>query len=194
MIEASVWFSLWIAHAFLRLDRLVQAVGPAAARHQAAGELVDDDRPRRPARRSAGRGGYSACARSAAYRWCISVMLAGVVQAAPSRQQAQLGQELLGVLVAVFGQEHLVRLLVDRSSRRARCALPSGSSPICRSAAARMRLIAHVQVGVVLGLAGDDQRRARLVDQDRVDLVDDGVVEAALHAVAARRTTMLSRR
>ena len=29
--------------AFLRLDRLVQAVGPAPARHQAAGELVDDD-------------------------------------------------------------------------------------------------------------------------------------------------------
>ena len=30
-------------HAFLRLDRLVQAVGPAAARQGAAGELVDDD-------------------------------------------------------------------------------------------------------------------------------------------------------
>ena len=30
-------------HAFLGLDRLVQAVAPAAARHQAAGELVDDD-------------------------------------------------------------------------------------------------------------------------------------------------------
>ena len=31
------------AHAFLRLDRLVQAVGPAPAGHQPAGELVDDD-------------------------------------------------------------------------------------------------------------------------------------------------------
>ena len=31
------------AHAFLGLDRLVQAVGPAPARHGAAGELVDDD-------------------------------------------------------------------------------------------------------------------------------------------------------
>ena len=30
-------------HAFLGLDRLVQAVAPAPARHQAAGELVDDD-------------------------------------------------------------------------------------------------------------------------------------------------------
>ena len=30
-------------HAFLRLDRLVQAVAPAAARHFAAGVFVDDD-------------------------------------------------------------------------------------------------------------------------------------------------------
>ena len=30
-------------HAFLRFDRLVQTVGPAAAGHEAAGELVDDD-------------------------------------------------------------------------------------------------------------------------------------------------------
>ena len=30
-------------HAFLRLDRLVQAVGPASARHQAPGEFIDDD-------------------------------------------------------------------------------------------------------------------------------------------------------
>ena len=29
--------------AFLGLDRLVQAVGPAAARHEAAGELIDDE-------------------------------------------------------------------------------------------------------------------------------------------------------
>ena len=31
------------ADAFLRLDRLVQAVGPASALHQAPGEFVDDD-------------------------------------------------------------------------------------------------------------------------------------------------------
>src|SRR6218665_2283895 len=29
----------------------------------------------------------------------------------------------------------------------------------------------------------DDQRRARLVDQDGIDLIDDGVVQALLHAV-----------
>ncbi len=44
----------------------------------------------------------------------------------------------------------------------------------------------HIELGAVFGCAGDDQRRARLVDQDRVDLVDDGVVEAALEAVLPR--------
>ncbi len=41
-----------------------------------------------------------------------------------------------------------------------------------------------VELGGILGLAGDDERRARLVDQDRVHLVDDGEVEPALEALA----------
>ena len=40
---------------------------------------------------------------------------------------------------------------------------------------------AVVQLGGVADAAGDDQRRARLVDQDRVDLVDDAVAVAALN-------------
>jgi hypothetical protein len=42
---------------------------------------------------------------------------------------------------------------------------------------------AVVGVGRRLGDAGDDQRRPGLVDQDRVDLVHDAEVVAALHAV-----------
>ena len=34
-----------------------------------------------------------------------------------------------------------------------------------------------------LGRAADDERRARLVDQDRVDLVDDRVVQRALRVL-----------
>ena len=37
------------------------------------------------------------------------------------------------------------------------------------------------------GRAADDERSARLVDEDRVDFVDDGVVEFALHAVGEVR-------
>ena len=36
------------------------------------------------------------------------------------------------------------------------------------------RVDAAVELGRILGRAGDDERGARLVDQDRIDLVDDG--------------------
>ena len=41
----------------------------------------------------------------------------------------------------------------------------------------------HIALGVVLGLAADDQRRARFIDQDGVHLIDDGVMQFALHAI-----------
>jgi len=40
-----------------------------------------------------------------------------------------------------------------------------------------------VERGVVFGLARDDQGGARLVDQNRIDLIDNGVVQSALAAV-----------
>ena len=38
----------------------------------------------------------------------------------------------------------------------------------------------HIVVRTFLGFARDDQRRAGLVDEDVVDLIDDGVVQFAL--------------
>ena len=46
-----------------------------------------------------------------------------------------------------------------------------------------MTLILRVLVGRFLACAADDQRRTRLVDQDRVHLVHDAEVVSALHAV-----------
>ena len=43
-----------------------------------------------------------------------------------------------------------------------------------------------VGVGGLLGAAGDDQRRPRLVDEDVVDLVDDREVVVALDALLER--------
>src|SRR5690606_34170629 len=43
----------------------------------------------------------------------------------------------------------------------------------------------YVESRADIVLAGDDQRRARIVVQDRVHLVDDGVVVAALHHLRA---------
>ena len=72
-----------------------------------------------------------------------------------------------------------MRLLVDPVVARALLAPPA------RGQLRRQLVHADIQLGVVFGLAGDDQRRARLVDQDRVDFVDDGEVEA--RAARARR-------
>ena len=57
--------------------------------------------------------------------------------------------------------------------------LSSISSP--RSSLRDDAVDAVVLVDRLLGRAGDDERRPRLVDQDRVDLVDDREVVAALH-------------
>jgi hypothetical protein len=45
--------------------------------------------------------------------------------------------------------------------------------------------IGIVHLRTVLERTGDDQRGARLVDQDRVDLVDDRVIVAALNHFGA---------
>ena len=63
---------------------------------------------------------------------------------------------------------------------------PSPFSSGCRVSSCGHFVDADVGVGVVLGGPGDDQRRARLVDQDRVDFVDDRIVEPALASVRDR--------
>ena len=153
----------------LRLDRLVHAVRPAAALHQPAGELVDDDhlvvlddvvpvaeeqvvRPQR------------------LVEVVEEIDVRRVVQARPLGEYPGAREERLGGLVPGLGQEHAVVLLVDvevagRVGRR--LALQHR----------RDRVHLEIDVGAVVGLAGDDQRRARLVDQDRVDLVHDRVVQ-----------------
>ena len=162
-------------HAFLRFHCLVQTVRPAPAHHRTTGELIDDD--------------HFAVAndvldvavieRVRAQRR-VQVMhdadVRSVVQALARLQQPRLGDQLLGVLVAQVGQMHLARLLVRPVVAFAFLAL----LPL----QARRELIdAHVQLGALLRRAGDDQRRARFVDQDRVHLVDDRVGEAALRTV-----------
>ena len=156
----------------LRLERLVHAVRPAASRHQPAGELVDDDhlvvlddvvpvaeeqvvRPQR------------------LVEVMVEVDVRRLVQARPLGQHPRTREQHLRVLVARLGEEHGVVLLVDVEVARrigGRLALQHR----------RDRVHLEIDVGAVVGLARDDERRTRLVDQDRVDLVDDRVVEPAL--------------
>lgn len=108
-----------------------------------------------------------------------------IVERSALGQQLEFGEDLLRLLVAVFGHEHLVRLLVDREVARLRDALAGARIGLALLLGQERHDLVdrEVQLGMVLGLAADDERRARLVDQDRVHLVDDGVVQPALHPV-----------
>ncbi len=115
------------------------------------------------------------------------VDVGGVVEAAVLRQQPRLLHQLLGVLVPFLGEDHLVRFLVDPVIARALLLLLADQLR-------RDRVDAHVEVGRVFGLARDDERRARLVDQDRIDLVDDARSRGARCTFSEVWKTMLSRR
>ena len=173
------------AHAFLGLDRLVQAVGPAPAGHQATGELVDDDDLA-----VLHHVLLVAVVEGVGAQGGVEVMhqqdVAGVVEPAALGEQAHAHEDLLGGLVARLGQQHLVRLEVDRVVARLDDLVLVVEAALLALEHGRDLVHLQVQLGVVLGLAGNDQRRARLVDEDGVHLVDDREVERALHALADR--------
>ena len=147
------------AHALFRLDRLMQAVGPAPARHQATGEFVHDDD-------------------FAVLHHVVHVALENgvglqrlvdVVQAADLRRVVQVAhaQNAFDLGDAVFGQGRGLQLFVDGVIGLA------------------LQTRNHAVDGVVFfrgffGRSGNDERGARLVDQDVVHLVHDGEVQLAL--------------
>ena len=146
-------------HALLGLDRLVEALGPAPALEDAAGELVDDL--------------HLAVA--------DDVVLVPLEQLLGPQRGLELVDEVLGhavvevvdperlldLLDAVLGGRHGALLLVDVVVVVAAQAADDGGELV-------------VQLRGVGDPARDDQRGAGLVDEDRVDLVDDGVAVAAL--------------
>ena len=143
----------------LGLDGLVEPVRPAPARHQPPGELVDDD--------------HLAVLHDVVdvaleervglqrLRHVVErVDLARVVEIADAEEPLALGD-------AFLSQHRRAVLLVDRVV---------DLLPELRDDA----VDDEVLVGRLLGRARDDERRACLVDQDVVHLVDDGVLQLAL--------------
>ena len=99
-----------------------------------------------------------------------------IVESRSRRNEPRLAEDRLDVLVALLGEQHLVRLLVDP--------VVAGTLLLGLLRELGRDLVqAVVHLDVVVRLAGDDERRARLVDQDGVHFVDDRVVEASLHAL-----------
>jgi hypothetical protein len=122
-------------HAFLRLDRLMQTVRPAAARHQAAGEFVDDDD-------FAVLHHVLLVAEVQVVRAQAGVQevhqrdVGRLVQAAARFEQTLTGEDFFRVLVAGFRQQHRVGLLVDpvvtRTVFRSRSGSACGATTLSR--------------------------------------------------------------
>jgi len=159
--------------AFLRLDRLVEAVAPAPSRHQAPRELVDDD----------DLAVLDHVVDVALEEHVRLERLVDVVKRLHVGRVVEVvdPEQVLGVLDPAVGQRDRARLLVDDvvPFRVVLVVLPAlDHRPLDEL---RDDLVdAEVEVGRLVRRAGDDQRGPRLVDEDRVDLVDDREVVPAL--------------
>ena len=147
----------------LGFDGLMQAVGVAAAHHQTAGELVHDDD-------------------LAVLHHVVHVALHdGVGLERREDMVVELGVVQVGDVFDVEGTLGLGDALLGKGDGL----LLLGDGVVLLVFEAADELVGLlVQVGGLVPLTGDDQRRARLVDEDGVHLVHDGVDVAALHHVA----------
>ena len=108
-----------------------------------------------------------------------------VVQRGTFGNQAHFEQQLFGVLVPLLCQKHLVRFFIDRVVAGLGHAFTGSRIRFTFLLNQQRHHLVHgdIHLGVVFGLATDDERCTGLVDQDGVHLVDDGKVQAALNAV-----------
>ena len=160
--------------ALLGLDGLMQALVIPAAVHQTAGELVDDD-------------DLPVLHDVVDIALHEAPGLHGLVDVVRERGVLGVGEvldveELLGLLDALLGKGDGAVLFVDDVVAVVlvlQLLVVGGGEDLLFQP--RDEEIRHlIQLGRFLALAGDDERRPRLVDEDGVDLVDDGECVPAL--------------
>src|SRR6267142_3140817 len=139
-------------HVLLGFDRLMQTVRPAPARHQPVGEFVDDDHVAFlhdvvPVAKE------EIVGTERRVQMMHQVHVRGLVEAAAFGKQLRPREELLGVFVPLFRQQHRVVLLVDVEIAR-RVVLLLALQQGCDL------VDTVVDLGAILGLTGDDERRA----------------------------------
>ncbi len=168
------------ADALLRFDGLMQAVGIPSAQHDAAGEFVDDQN-------------------LAVLDHVVDIQVHGavglqrlvdvVLQGQVVRVHQVFKVEILLRLGDTgLGERGGFRLLVDHIVALVGEFLFGVGLAVDLADLDRFQTfdeIVHdlVQIGGFIAAAGNDQGRSRLVNQDRVHLVDDGEGVAALHPV-----------
>ena len=169
-------------HAFLGFDGLMEAVAPAAAWHETARELVDDhdlavfdhvlD--------------VEPVVRMGAQALLYVMQERHVDRVVETARLQPVRQELLGLRNAGLGERHGLALLIDRVvAGRLHPLAIFGLHLALVHQAARERgndaVDLVVEVVRFFGRARDDERRARFVDENAVDFVDDREVVPALH-------------
>ena len=109
-----------------------------------------------------------------------------VVKRGALRNKTLLVQDVFGVLVALFGQKHLVRFFVDGVVAGFGHTLAGSWVSLTLLTCQQWHDLVHrdVHLGMVFGLAANDERRARLIDQDRVHFIDNGEIKGALNPVS----------
>ncbi len=175
-------------YAFFGFDGLVQSVGPAAARHQSAGEGVDDDDFAvlddvvhvALVERMGLDGGFDVV---------LEVPVFSVGDVADAEQLFDGLPALIGDADgAMFFVDDVIagEILFAFSQLNAEFGLAlvvEGFHLFAQFKLGNDLAHAGIFVGGLVGRAGDDERCPSFVDQDRIDFVDDGVVVAALHAI-----------
>ena len=156
----------------LGLDGLVQALGQTTAGHHAAGEFVDQDDLA-----ALDDVVLVALIQSVGAQGLVGVVdqadVGRVVQARGVGGKVAAGfQRLFHPLRTQFGQQDLFLLFVQLIG------------VLVLDQVFDQGVQHLVEVRTVLGRTRDDQGRARLVDQDGIDLVDDGEVVRTLHHLA----------
>ena len=147
-------------YAFLGFERLMQPFGVAPSFHHAAGEFIDNDDlaladhivaiPEEELVRAKRLGHV-----------VDQADILDIVERGFGLEEAGLLQHFLHALVALLRQHDGAHFLVELE--------------ILFREARDERVDGVVKLGFVVDRARDDERRARLVDEDRVHLVDDGV-------------------
>src|SRR5207248_4525160 len=159
---------------FFGFDGLVQAIGPAAARHHAAGEIINNDD-------------------LAIFDYVLDIAVVErvgldgglhVMLEVPVLRVGDIAdaQKALDLFPAFIGDQDILVLFIDR--------VLAGVGDFIKLAnlfatgeLGNDAVHALVLVGGFLAGAADDERGAGLVDEDGIHFVHDGVVMAALHAI-----------